>query len=48
MSLGDCLEQVANFLLELREVFYSKTETTGFVAEKVGKMLELDRKYFSH
>ena len=48
MGLGDCLEQVANFLLELREVLYSKTEATSFVAEKVGKMLELDRKYFSH
>ena len=48
VSLSDCLEQVANFLLELREVFHSTTEATSFVAEKVGKMLELDRKYLSH
>ena len=48
VSLGDCLEQVANFLLELREVFHSTTEAKSFVAKKVGKMLELDRKFLSH
>lgn len=45
MGLGDCLEQVANFLLEFREVFHSTTEAKSFVAKKVGKMLELDRKF---
>ena len=48
VSLGDCLEQVANFLLEFREVFHSTTEAKSFVAKKVGKMLELDRKFLSH
>ena len=35
-------------LLKLKKVFHATTEATTFVARKVHKMLELDRKYFSH
>ena len=48
VALGDCLEQLGTFLLELREVFRTTIEATNFVAEKVSKMLQLVRKYFSH
>ena len=41
VSLGDCLEQVASFLLELREVFHSTTEAKSFVAKKLVKCLNL-------
>ena len=48
VALGDCLKQLGTFLLELREVFRTTIEATNFVAEKVSKMLQLVRKYFSH
>ena len=34
VGLGDCLEQVSNFLLEPREIFYSTTKGNKFCCRK--------------